>query len=147
MALTVWLVITVILIVAEIITLGLTSIWFAGGALVAGLISLTGAHWLVQILVFAVVSMILFVFTRPVAAKHFMKDVEKTNVDSLIGKEGIVQKEINNIEAQGVVKLNGMDWTARSVDGSVIKQGETVFVKSIDGVKLMVEKRQSSQVS
>lgn len=144
MALTVWLVITVILIAAEIITLGLTSIWFAGGALVAGLISLTGAHWLVQILVFAVVSMVLFVFTRPVAAKHLMKDVEKTNVDSLIGKEGIVQKEINNIEAQGVVKLNGMDWTARSVDGSIIKQGETVFVKSIDGVKLMVEKDQLS---
>ena len=56
MGLTIWLIITVILIVVEIITLGLTSIWFAGGAFVAGLISLTGAHWLVQLLVFAVVS-------------------------------------------------------------------------------------------
>ena len=55
MGLTIWLIITVILIVVEIITLGLTSIWFAGGAFVAGLISLTGAHWLVQLLVFAVV--------------------------------------------------------------------------------------------
>lgn len=88
MGLTIWLIITVILIVVEIITLGLTSIWFAGGAFVAGLISLTGAHWLVQLLVFAVVSTLLFVFTRPFAAKHLMKNVEKTNVDSLIGKEG-----------------------------------------------------------
>ena len=144
MALTVWLIVTVILIVAEIITLGLTTIWFAGGALIAGLISLTGAHWLVQILVFAVVSTILFVFTRPIAAKHFMKDIEKTNVDSLIGKEGVVKQEIDNIEAQGVVKLNGMDWTARSVDGTKIPEGTKVLVDSIDGVKLMVIKKENS---
>lgn len=144
MALTVWLIITVVLIVVEIITLGLTSIWFAGGALIAGLISLTGVHWLVQILVFAVVSAILFVFTRPIATKHFMKNIEKTNVDSLIGKEGIVKQEIDNIEAQGVVKLNGMDWTARSANGTKIPAGEKVLVDSIDGVKLMVVRKENS---
>ena len=144
MALTVWLIITVVLIVVEIITLGLTSIWFAGGALIAGLISLTGVHWLVQILVFAVVSAILFGFTRPIARKHFMKNIEKTNVDGLIGKEGIVKQEIDNIEAQGVVKLNGMDWTARSVDGTNIPEGEKVLVDSIDGVKLMVVRKENS---
>ena len=144
MALTVWLIITVILIVAEIITLGLTSIWFAGGALIAGLISLTGVHWLVQILVFAVVSTILFVFTRPIATKHFMKNIEKTNEDSLIGKEGVVKQDIDNIEAKGVVKLNGMDWTARSVDGTKIPEGDKVLVDSIDGVKLMVVKKENS---
>lgn len=136
MGLTIWLIITVILIVVEIITLGLTSIWFAGGAFVAGLISLTGAHWLVQLLVFAVVSTLLFVFTRPFAAKHLMK----TNVDSLIGKEGIVKQEINNLEAQGVVKLSGMEWSARSADDSKIAAGEKVLVQSIDGVKLIVTK-------
>ena len=136
MGLTIWLIITVILIVVEIITLGLTSIWFAGGAFVAGLISLTGAHWLV----FAVVSTLLFVFTRPFAAKHLMKNVEKTNVDSLIGKEGIVKQEINNLEAQGVVKLSGMEWSARSADDSKIAAGEKVLVQSIDGVKLIVTK-------
>ncbi len=140
MGLTIWLIITVILIVVEIITLGLTSIWFAGGAFVAGLISLTGAHWLVQLLAFAVVSTLLFVFTRPFAAKHLMKNVEKTNVDSLIGKEGIVKQEINNLEAQGVVKLSGMEWSARSVDDSKIAAGEKVLVQSIDGVKLIVTK-------
>lgn len=144
MALTVWLIITVILIAVEIVTLGLTSIWFAGGALIAGLISLTGVHWLVQILVFAVVSTILFVFTRPIATKHFMKNIEKTNVDSLIGKEGVVKQDIDNIEAKGVVKLNGMDWTARSVDGTKIQAGDKVLVDSIDGVKLMVVKKENS---
>ncbi len=144
MALTVWLIITVILIAVEIVTLGLTSIWFAGGALIAGLISLTGVHWLVQILVFAVVSTILFVFTRPIATKHFMKNIEKTNVDSLIGKEGVVKQDIDNIEAKGVVKLNGMDWTARSVDGTKIPAGDKVVVDSIDGVKLMVVKKENS---
>ena len=132
MGLTIWLIITVILIVVEIITLGLTSIWFAGGAFVAGLISLTGAHWLVQLLVFAVVSTLLFVFTRPFAAKHLMKNVEKTNVDSLIGQTGL--------EAQGVVKLSGMEWSARSADDSKIAAGEKVLVQSIDGVKLIVTK-------
>ena len=144
MALTVWLIITVILIAVEIVTLGLTSVWFAGGALIAGLISLTGVHWLVQILVFAVVSTILFVFTRPIATKHFMKNIEKTNVDSLIGKEGVVKQDIDNIEAKGVVKLNGMDWTARSVDGTKIPAGNKVLVDSIDGVKLMVVKKENS---
>lgn len=144
MALTVWLIITVILIAVEIVTLGVTSIWFAGGALIAGLISLTGVHWLVQILVFAVVSTILFVFTRPIATKHFMKNIEKTNVDSLIGKEGVVKQDIDNIEAKGVVKLNGMDWTARSVDGTKIPAGDKVLVDSIDGVKLMVVKKENS---
>ena len=134
MGLTIWLIITVILIVVEIITLGLTSIWFAGGAFVAGV------HWLVQLLVFAVVSTLLFVFTRPFAAKHLMKNVEKTNVDSLIGKEGIVKQEINNLEAQGVVKLSGMEWSARSADDSKIAAGEKVLVQSIDGVKLIVTK-------
>ena len=107
MGLTIWLIITVILIVVEIITLGLTSIWFAGGAFVAGLISLTGAHWLVQLLVFAVVSTLLFVFTRPFAAKHLMKNVEKTNVDSLIGKEGIVKQEIKQSGGTGCCEAFG----------------------------------------
>ena len=65
-------------------------------------------------------------------------------MDSLIGKEGIVKQEINNIEAQGVVKLNGMDWTARSVDGTNIPEGEKVLVDSIDGVKLMVVRKENS---
>lgn len=140
MGLTIWLIIAAALIFFEIITLGLTSIWFAAGAIVAGITALLGAHWLVQLLVFAAVSLLLFAFTRPIAAKHLMKDIEKTNVDSLIGKEGIVCQDIDNLEATGVVKLNGMEWTARSEDGSKLLQGEKVMVQKISGVKLIVTK-------
>ena len=73
MGLTVWLILTMILIMVEIISLGLTSIWFAGGAFVAGLISLTGAHWLIQTLTFAAVSTILFVFTKTICCKTSAK--------------------------------------------------------------------------
>lgn len=141
MNLTIWLIITGVLILVEIITLGLASIWFAGGALVAGIVAALGAHWLVQILVFAVVSLVLFIFTRPVATKHLMKDIEKTNADSLIGKEGIVKQAIDNLEETGVVKLQGMEWTARSADDSKIAEGEQVIVERISGVKLIVTKK------
>ena len=140
MGLTIWLIITVILIVVEIITLGLTSIWFAGGAFVAGLISLTGAHWLVQLLVFAVVSTLLFVFTRPFAAKHLMKNVEKTNVDSLIGQTGLVTQDIDNLNAKGQVKVRGQIWTARSISDDVkLHEGQKVSIESISGVKVIVK--------
>ena len=140
MGLTIWLIITVILIVVEIITLGLTSIWFAGGAFVAGLISLTGAHWLVQLLVFAVVSTLLFVFTRPFAAKHLMKNVEKTNVDSLIGQTGLVTQDIDNLNAKGQEKVRGQIWTARSISDEVkLHEGQKVSIESISGVKVIVK--------
>ena len=140
MGLTIWLIITVILIVVEIITLGLTSIWFAGGAFVAGLISLTGVHWLVQLLVFAVVSTLLFVFTRPFAAKHLMKNVEKTNVDSLIGQTGLVTQDIDNLNAKGQVKVRGQIWTARSISDEVkLHEGQKVSIESISGVKVIVK--------
>ncbi len=138
MGIIVWLIIAAILIVAEIISMGLTTIWFAGGALLAALASYLGAHWLVQILIFAAASVVLFVFTRPFALKHFMKEIEKTNVESLVGQEGVVKQTIDNVEAKGVVKLNGMDWSARSVDGTKIETGQVVIVQEIKGVKLMV---------
>ena len=135
-----WLLAVGVLLVLEMLTLGLTTIWFAGGAFVAFLASLCHASVPVQIICFLVVSIILLVFTRPIAEKYFNKNREKTNVDSLIGKEGIVKQEINNLEAQGVVKLSGMEWSARSADDSKIAAGEKVLVQSIDGVKLIVTK-------
>lgn len=141
MNLTIWLIIAAILIVAEIVTLGLTSIWFAGGAVVAGLVAYFGAHWIVQLLVFAAVSLVLFIFTRPVAVKHLMKNREKTNVESLVGQTGYVKQEINNLKACGVVILNGMEWTARSVDNSTIAVDTEVVVQEISGVKLMVARK------
>jgi membrane protein implicated in regulation of membrane protease activity len=141
MNLIIWLVIAAIMIVAEIISLGLTTIWFAGGAMVAALLAYLGAGWLVQIVVFAVVSLILLLFTRPIAQKHLMKDPEKTNVEALVGMTAYVTEAIDNVKAKGVVKLNGLEWSARSEDGSSIAEDEEVVVKAVSGVKLIVSKK------
>ncbi len=136
----IWLVIAAILIVSEIVSLGLTTIWFAGGAIVAAVLAHFGAHWIVQILVFAVVSFVLLVLTRPIAQKHLMKDMEKTNIDGLIGTIGLVTETIDNTKSEGVVVLDGKEWTARSINGDVIEKDCKVKVDSISGVKLMVTK-------
>lgn len=138
MGVIIWLAITAVMIVVEIITLGLTTIWFAGGALVAALVAYLGGHWMIQVVVFAVVSLVLLIFTRPVAQKHLMKDTEKTNVESLIGKRCYVTKGIDNAREEGTVRLNGLDWSARSEDGAVISEGSEVEVRAVSGVKLIV---------
>ncbi len=136
----IWLVLAAVLILCEIATLGLTTIWFAGGAIVTAVVANFEVHWLAQILVFAVVSSIFFVFMRPWAQKHLMKNIEKTNVEALVGTIGVVSQDIDNTKAQGVVMLDGMEWTARSVNEDIIEKDSKVKVESISGVKLMVTK-------
>ncbi|MBE5933426.1 MAG: NfeD family protein [Lachnospiraceae bacterium] len=136
----IWLILAAILIVSEIVSLGLTTIWFAGGAIIAAVLAHFGAHWIVQILVFAIVSFLLLILTRPIAQKHLMKDMEKTNIDGLIGTSGLVKETIDNTKSEGVVFLDGKEWTARSVNGEVIEADCKVVVESISGVKLMVAK-------
>ena len=94
--------------------------------------------WL-QITLFLAVSVVLLLFTRPLALKYMNKGVEKTNVDSMPGKSGIVTQSIDNLKAQGKVTVNGMEWTARSKDGSQIEEGRVVRVYGVEGVKLIVE--------
>ena len=96
----------------------------------------------VQVVSFILVSFILLLFTRPVAVKYFNKDRVRTNVESLIGQEAIVVSEIDNLEQAGRVTLQGKEWTARTEKNGVkIPVGSVVIVKSIDGVKLIVEER------
>lgn len=138
----VWLVILVILVVIELITMGLTTIWFAGGALAAALISIPGTPLALQILIFLIVSGLLLYFTRPVAVKYFNRDRIRTNVESMIGRQAIVISEINNLEGIGQVNTGGMEWSARSsYHNVVLPAGTVVTVLGVDGVKLIVEER------
>lgn len=138
----IWLVILVILVVIELLTMGLTTIWFAGGALVAACISIPGTPLALQVLVFLVVSALLLYFTRPVAVKYFNRDRIRTNVESMVGRQAIVISEINNIEGIGQVNTGGMEWTARSsYHNVVIPVGAVVTILGVDGVKLIVEER------
>lgn len=138
--LTVWLVILIICIIVEFATMGLTMVWFAGGSLVAAIAAACHAPLVVQIVLFLLVSIILLIFTRPVAVKYFNRDRIKTNVESMVGRQAIVISEINNLEGVGQVTVGGQEWAARSKDEDVeIPVGTVVVVKAISGVKLIVE--------
>ena len=135
-----WLILFIVLLVIEIITLGLTTIWFAGGALIAFVLAMLDVSPVLQWAVFCVVSLILLFATRPWTVRYFNNQKkEKTNVDSLIGKTAVVTSEIRNLEGKGEVFVNGLTWTARAEEDSLIIQEDThVTVAAVQGVKLIV---------
>ncbi len=138
----VWLVILVALVVIELLTMGLTTVWFAGGALVATLASLLHLPVVLQIILFLVVSALLLYFTRPVAVKYFNKDRVRTNAESLVGRQAIVISEIDNLQGIGQVNVGGMEWSARAkTDEEKLPVGAVVVVLAINGVKLIVEEK------
>lgn len=134
-----WMGAAAVLVLIEILTLGLTSIWFAGGAVLAAAAAFLGAPLLLQMVIFVAVSCLLFFFTRPLAQKYMNSSVEKTNVEAMIGQHGIVKEAINNQHGKGLVYVNGMDWTARSMDGEEIPEDVEVVIHKIQGVKLIVK--------
>ena len=135
-----WLVLVAVLLVIEAVTVGLTTIWFAGGALVAAVASWLGAGEIVQWILFLAVSLVLLIFTRPVAVKYMNRKVSHTNADSLIGKKAVVIQEINNLAQTGQVKINDLEWMARTEnDDSVIPEKTIVVIRELEGVKLIVE--------
>lgn len=135
----VWLVILAVCVLIELATLGLTTIWFAGGALLALIAAAVSFSIPIQIGIFVVASLVLLFFTRPIAEKHFNKSVAKTNVESVIGKQVIVTEKIDNINGQGTVKLDGQEWSARAVETEEIEAGALAEVVEVSGVKLMVK--------
>ncbi len=139
---TIWLIVFVACIVIEIITMGLTTIWFAGGALVAAIGAAVGAPLWLQIVLCVVVSLVLLYFTRPIAVKYFNKDRVKTNAESLVGRQAIVISEIDNLQGIGQVTVGGQEWTARTTEeGITLPVGSVVIIRAISGVKLMVEEK------
>ena len=116
----------------------LVSIWFAAGSLAALVVYwFAGPLWL-QITLFVVVSAGLLLLLWPLTRKYMNPAVTPTNVDSIIGKVGLVSALIDNLDAVGKVKLGGMEWTARSESGDPIPAGTKVTVQRIEGVKVFV---------
>ena len=136
----VWAGLTVLFVIVELVTYGLASIWFALGSLVALVVAaLGGALWL-QIVVFALVSIVTLLLTRPLAKKYVNSRTQATNADRVIGTRALVTEEINELAGTGSVRVDGKIWTARGVsDDSVIPVGTQVVVKEIRGVRLIVE--------
>ena len=140
-----WLIVFVLLIGFEAATMGLFTIWFAGGALAAFLLSLFLDNLIVQLIVFLIVSFLLLYFTRPVAVRYFNGKRVRTNIDELAGREAKVVEAIDNFNGTGVASLNGLEWTARSEkDDEIIPAGEKVTVKEVRGVKLIVARAEAA---
>ena len=132
-----WLVLFVILLIIEILTMGLTTIWFAAGALAAFLAGWLGFGLAVQIVVFLVVSVVLLLLTRPIAVKYFNQERQKTNAESLIGQQGLVVEEVDTIHAKGVVEVKGQEWSAKTdePDGRIPKNTVVVIEHNLDLIK------------
>lgn len=134
-----WLALLIILVIVEISTVGLFTIWFAAGALVAEVTAWFNAPIILQVALFIIVSVLMLVYTRPFAMKYINKDRVKTNIDSMIGKQAIVTKKIDNLKGEGQAVVQGMEWTARSEQDDQILEVDTVVeIRAISGVKLIV---------
>ncbi|QNK40908.1 NfeD family protein [Caproicibacter fermentans] len=134
----IWIAVMVLAAVLEASTAQLVSIWFVVGGIGGLIASLVGASVSVQVLIFALVSAVTLIATRPFVKKVLDFKTTGTNADRYLGKIAVVTVEINNTLGVGQVNVLGSIWTARSSDGSVIPVGSRVSVESIDGVKLIV---------
>lgn len=138
-----WIILAIVFIIIEGITLGLTTLWCAVGSLVAALCAFLGASLGIQIAVMITVSVLCFFiclrWIKPQMDKRILNQSNATNADRVIGQIAVVTKSINNIDGVGLVKVKGQDWSAKSKDDSIIKDGTKVKVLSIEGVKLVVE--------
>ncbi len=136
-----WLAATIVFILVELITVGLTSIWFAAGALGAFVVAALGGGVVVQAVVFIIISVVLLILTKPWARKYVNSKTQKTNVAGLVGRQAILTEDVDNLRQTGKTALDGIDWMVRSYDDSqTIKNGELVEVTGISGVKLIVKK-------
>ncbi|MBR4529591.1 MAG: NfeD family protein [Lachnospiraceae bacterium] len=140
-----WLIVLVVCVVIELFTMGLTTIWFACGAAVAAIVAIFLPELIpVQAIAFVIVSLIVVLTVRPIAVKYFNKDRARTNIEGMIGKQGIVIGEIDNLQGCGRITVGGIEWSARSVSNEVkIPVGSVVIIRAVDGVKLLVEQEQA----
>lgn len=136
-----WLIVMIVFIVGEMISVGLTSIWFAAGALVSLLIAAFGGGVVAQAIAFLFVSGILLWFTRPWAKKFINSRVQKTNVESVVGERTRTTERVSNLDQTGRAMVQGQDWSVRTEDDKeIIEQGALVEVIRVSGVKLIVRK-------
>ena len=137
-----WLIAAIVLVIIEICTAGFGALCFAIGAAFSALVSGLGGNLTWQILVFVVVSLLTFIFLRPVVMRFLdkkSKDV-KTNAEAIIGRKGIVSECIDASQHSGRVAIDGDDWKAVSEDGSVIEKGADVEIIKLDSIIVTVRK-------
>lgn len=136
-----WVVLMIVFIIGELATVGLTSIWFAAGALVALILAVAGTEPMVQFAAFLIVSVLLLLSTRSWAQKFINSRTQKTNADSIIGETIRIAERVSNRDQTGMAVVHGQEWTVRAhSDEEVIEKDQNAKVVEIRGVKLIVEK-------
>ena len=136
----VWLIVFVVTIIVEAMTVGLVSIWFTIGAIGGFIASLFTNDYLIQTAVFIIISILSLIVTRPIVKKILPKGVPKTNVNELIGKTALVTKELSDKKI-GQVKVSGQIWSALNKEKEILSIDTEVEILSIEGVKLIVRKK------
>lgn len=135
-----WFALVIVLIIIEAITTELVTIWFAGGAVLALVLSAFGAPLWAQTGTFAAASIALLLLTRPLVKKYIKKGAGENGLDRMIGKQGITTEEINNLAGTGEVQVDGQYWMARTENNNLtIKKDQVIMVRQIHGVRLIVE--------
>ena len=132
-----WLIIIILLTILEVITINLVSVWFIASGLVSLFISFFIDSFYIQFAVFVCLGLILMLLTRPILVKKITRKNVKTNIDRVIGMEGVVTEEITRFKI-GEVKVDGKRWSA--ISDTKITEGSHIIVEGIDGVKLVVRK-------
>ena len=135
----IWTGLLVVFVIGEALTVGLTSIWFAAGSLIALICALLGANLWIQIVAFIAATILSLAAFRPLCKKYINGKVEPTNADRIIGSEVLVTEDIHNLQATGAVRVGGITWTARSENDALIPAGALVRIKRIEGAKVYVE--------
>ena len=136
----IWLGLFIVLLIIELFTVGLTTIWFGIGALAALASNIFGADLIVQIIVFLAVSIVLLIFTRPLAEKHLNRNRVRTNYESEIGKVIRITEKVDNLNQTGRSVVDGQEWTVRAEkDREIFEEGSLARVVAVSGVKLIVE--------
>ena len=136
----IWLIIAILFFILEMMGPGFLLFWFGVGALITTIVSIFVDNVIIQIGVFAISSTLLLFCTKPFVKKVTKNETVLTNVYSIIGKNGIVTKEINTLKGSGQIKINEELWSAKSSTNDIIPEGTTVTVLQIDGVKALVKK-------
>lgn len=134
-----WLALLIVFGIAEAATVSMVSLWFMGGSLAALIVQLLGASVGIQVAAFIVVSVALLACLRPFVRKYIDPKRAATNIDAVIGKQAIVTEAVDNLKGTGTLKLEGKEWSARSVTGEILQPGSVVVIVKIEGVKLYVE--------
>ena len=136
-----WLVVVIVFLAVELMTVTLTSIWFAAGGLIALFVAMAGGGFVFQMIAFLVGSFAMFFATKPWADKVINAKKVSTNADRAVGEEVRVLERISNLDQTGRVVVHGQDWMARTEDDNIIiEQGELVRIIRISGVKVIVER-------